>query len=117
MPPGAAAISIIIPTVFNIILGYTIYYYLKSRHAERMAMIENGIPLNEAQPPVRQNPFGFRLGMLAMGIGLGVFIAGLLDTYTNLSDETVYPAMIFLVGGGALVASYFFKFPTISDGE
>ena len=46
------------------------------------------------------------LAFLLMGIGLGVFIANLLDTYSNLDSDAVYPALIFLMAGVGLYAGY-----------
>lgn len=37
-----------------------------------------------------------------MGIGIGVFMALLLTTYTSLDKGAVYPAMIFLIAGISL---------------
>jgi hypothetical protein len=41
-----------------------------------------------------------------MGIGAGVFIASLLDTYSNLDSEAVYPALIFLMAGLGLYLGF-----------
>ena len=41
-----------------------------------------------------------------MGIGIGVFIALLLTTYTTLDKEALYPAMIFLMAGISLFIGF-----------
>jgi len=41
-----------------------------------------------------------------MGIGLGVFIANILDTYTGLEDDAIYPSMIFLMAGVGLYVGF-----------
>jgi hypothetical protein len=41
-----------------------------------------------------------------MGIGLGIFIANILDTYTGLEDDAVYPSMIFLMAGVGLYVGF-----------
>ena len=46
------------------------------------------------------------LAFLLMGIGLGVFIANILDTYSNLDDDAVYPALIFLMAGLGLYVGF-----------
>ena len=43
---------------------------------------------------------------LFMGIGLGVFIASLLDTYTTLDEDAVYPAIIFIMAGLGLYTGF-----------
>ena len=40
-----------------------------------------------------------------MGIGIGVFIASILDQYTTLGEE-VYPATIFLMAGIGLFIGF-----------
>jgi hypothetical protein len=41
-----------------------------------------------------------------MGIGLGVFIASLLDNYTTLDEDAVYPAVIFFMAGVGLFIGF-----------
>ena len=43
--------------------------------------------------------------MLAIGIGTGILIASILESYTVLDEEVAYPSMIFLFGGLFLVAN------------
>ena len=46
-----------------------------------------------------------KFGMLAVGIGIGILIASLLESYTVLDEEVAYPSMIFLFGGVFLIAN------------
>nr|WP_262731953.1 hypothetical protein [Gaetbulibacter sp. NE] len=41
-----------------------------------------------------------------MGIGLGSFIALLLETYTSINDGGIYPACIFTMAGLGLFAGF-----------
>jgi hypothetical protein len=41
-----------------------------------------------------------------MGIGTGVFLSLVLETYTGLDSDAIYPAMIFLMGGVGLFAGF-----------
>jgi hypothetical protein len=43
--------------------------------------------------------------MLAVGIGIGILVGSLLDSYTALDEEVAFPSMIFLFGGGFLIAN------------
>ena len=45
------------------------------------------------------------IAFLLMGIGLGVFIASILDTYSGLGDA-VYPATIFFMAGVGLFIGF-----------
>ncbi|MEE9407018.1 MAG: hypothetical protein V3V28_02965 [Polaribacter sp.] len=41
-----------------------------------------------------------------MGIGLGVFLALILDTYTSLDEDAIYPATIFFMAGVGLFVGF-----------
>ena len=43
--------------------------------------------------------------MLAVGIGIGVLIGSLVETYTALDEEVAFPSMIFLFSGAFLIAN------------
>jgi len=42
-----------------------------------------------------------------MGIGVGVFIALLLSTYTRLDRDAIYPATIFTMAGLGLFIGFY----------
>jgi hypothetical protein len=46
------------------------------------------------------------IAFLLIGIGLGVLIANILDTYTGLDEDAVYPSIIFLIAGLGLYVEY-----------
>lgn len=97
------------PFVFIILIvtiGITLYFFLKARHAERMAMIEKGtLHIDNRRFRWMPNFIGVKLGMLIFGAGSGMLVAYFISMATN--DQTIYPAMIMLFGGGSLVASFF----------
>jgi hypothetical protein len=41
-----------------------------------------------------------------MGIGLGTFLASLLDNYTALDEDAIYPATIFFMAGVGLFVGF-----------
>ena len=41
-----------------------------------------------------------------MGIGVGVFIAGFLEIYTNMDSDAIYPATIFSMAGLGLFTGF-----------
>ena len=49
--------------------------------------------------------YTLKIGMLAVGVGIGILVGSLLESYTALSEEVAFPSMIFLFGGGFLVAN------------
>lgn len=105
MAPGQVFALLIIT------IGFTLYFFFKARHAERMAMIEKGT-LHLPQGGGRKfkwipNFLGVKLGMLLFGMGMGMLTAYFICMVTE--DQTIYPAMILLFGGGSLVASFFIE--------
>jgi hypothetical protein len=84
------------------------YIYFKTRHKERMFLIEKG-----ADPALFQarkdNGYGtMRVGMFLVGIALGILTGNILSETTLLKEEVAYFSMIFLFGGLSLVIYYIF---------
>ena len=84
----------------------TLYFFIKARHAERMAMIEKG-SLAEEGGIRTPNFIGVKMGMLFFGVGLGLVVAYFISQFPGRDQEALYPAMMFLFGGASLVLSYF----------
>ncbi len=88
-----------------------LYYHLKSRHTERLALIEKGIVTEDVKylydsSHKRSNPFGsLKWGLVLIFVGLGLFLAQLATIKWGLDDST-YPAMISLGAGLALIIFY-----------
>lgn len=87
-----------------------IYVIVTARHRQRMAMIEKGMnPGAEAPPEMHKS---LRNGMVLVGIGLGLFLGYLMDTYMpgygpdgDMGDTPLpYFMMVLLCGGAALIA-------------
>ena len=100
-----AVLAIIFGSIFGVF-----YLYFSSRNKERLALIEKGADASifniGKRPGASWKVVVINLAFLLMGIGLGVFLANILDTYSNLDDEAVYPAMIFLMAGAGLYVGY-----------
>ena len=99
----------IMAIIFGSIFG-VFYLYISSRNKERLALIEKGADASIFNLGKRAGSswkvIVLNLAFLLMGIGLGVFLANLLDTYSNLDSEAVYPALIFLMAGLGLYVGY-----------
>lgn len=96
--------------ILIITIGLSLFFFLRARHIERMAMIEKGTlqaNLEAVRKPFFRAPnfIGIKIGMLLLGIGLGLVIATFISV--GINNDAIYPAMIFLCGGSALVASFF----------
>ncbi|WP_299115881.1 DUF6249 domain-containing protein [uncultured Winogradskyella sp.] len=100
-----AVLAIIFGSIFGVF-----YLYFSSRNKERLALIEKGADASIFNIGKRSGAswkvIVINLAFLLMGIGLGVFIANILDTYSNLNEDAVYPAMIFLMAGAGLYIGY-----------
>ncbi|MBA6155266.1 hypothetical protein H3Z83_01825 [Tenacibaculum sp. S7007] len=102
--------EIFIPiSMFAAIFGI-VYLYFTTRHKERLALIEKGADASIFMSGKKSSSFGrffiLNLSLLLMGIGLGVFLALLLDTYTAMDEDAIYPACIFFTGGLGLFAGF-----------
>jgi hypothetical protein len=102
--------EILIPiSMFAAIFGI-VYLYFSTRNKERLALIEKGADASIFNIGKRSGSSWkvvvLDISFLLMGIGLGIFIAHLLETYSALDDDAVYPAMIFLMAGLGLYVGY-----------
>ena len=98
--------EVLIPLiVFASIFGIA-YVFLNTRNKERLSLIEKGADASLfATKKNHRSNLTLKFGMLAVGIGVGILIASLLESYTILDEEVAYPSMIFLFGGMFLVAN------------
>ena len=101
----------VLAVIFGSIFG-VFYLYFSTRNKERMALIEKGADASIFMKGQPKNAAPFwkvvilNLSVLLMGIGVGVFLALVLDTYTGLDSDAIYPAMIFLMAGVGLFAGF-----------
>lgn len=101
---------IILPIIFGAIFG-VFYLYLSTRNKERLALIEKGADASIFMRGRQETApfwkvFILNLSLLLMGVGIGVFMALLLTTFTSLKEEGVYPATIFFMAGVGLFVGF-----------
>ncbi|WP_299334332.1 DUF6249 domain-containing protein [uncultured Psychroserpens sp.] len=101
---------IIIPIIFGAIFG-VFYLYFSTRNKERLALIEKGADASIFMKGKQQTApiwkvLILNLALLLMGIGVGTFIASVLDNYTTLDEDAVYPATIFFMAGVGLFIGF-----------
>ena len=95
---------------FGMIFG--IFYLMYStRNRERLALIEKGVDASifmkgrqESTPMWKV--YILNLAYLLIGSGLGIFIALLITTYTDLNNGAVYPSIIIMMAGIGLLAGF-----------
>jgi len=98
--------AIIFGTLFGIV-----YLFFTTRHKERLSLIEKGADaslFNTGSKPTKNGwlKLLLNIGLMAMGIGLGVFLGGLM-VMNGMHEEMAFPSMIFLCGGLGLVIGFF----------
>lgn len=101
---GAQDILIVL-IIFSSLFGI-IYVYITARNRERMAMIEKEVSPKDFLQRAKSNTYGIlNWGMLLGGLGFGLFIANLLETYTAVEEVPAYFAGALFFGGiGLLIA-------------
>lgn len=101
---------IIIPIIFGAIFG-VFYLYFSTRNKERLALIEKGADASifvrgkQHAAPIWK-VFILNIALLFMGIGAGTFLASVLDEFTTLDNDAVYPAVIFFMAGIGLFIGF-----------
>ena len=111
------AFEAIVPLVAIIftfgIPGIVIFWYINSRHRERMRLIEKGLSPDEVKQYF-QNPYyvkeknkysALKWGMLLAFVGLGFFISEMLMEFTDVSDG-ITPALLLFFAGLAFLFYY-----------
>lgn len=99
--------EILIPiSLFAAVFGIA-YLYLITRNKERMALIEKGASAELFNKPVKEGVGALKLGIMAIGVGIGIVTANLFVSAHLLVEEVAFPSMIFLFAGIGLVASYY----------
>lgn len=100
----------IIPISFFLAIFGIVYLYLSTRNKERLALIEKGADASIFNLGKKAGSswkvIVLNMAFLLMGIGLGVFLANLLKTYTALDDDAIYPALIFFMAGVGLYVGF-----------
>jgi hypothetical protein len=102
---------IILPIIFGTIITLC-YFYFSSRNKERMALIDKGAEASIffSSKPKTITPLWkvviINLATLAMGIGIGIVIGGVLDYSYGIAEEIAYPSAIFILGGLGLLGGF-----------
>ena len=97
---------LIVLIIFAAIFGI-VFVIATARNKERMAMIEKGVGPKDFMTERRPNSYGIlKWALLLVGVGFGLFIGSLLDTYTRVPEEPAYFAAALFFGGAGLFAAF-----------
>lgn len=86
-------------------VSFIAYLFFNTRNRERMALIEQGQDASIFVKPHDRISMTLRLGLLAVGVGLGILTAEALYN-SGFREDVAFPAMIFLMGGAGLLMAY-----------
>jgi hypothetical protein len=100
---------ILILGVIPITIVLVLFFIQKSKHKERMTLIEKGINIDTLER--KNSPFQDVLlwGMLAGGIGLGLLIAYFLLEIKVCKDDMILGILAMIFGGISLISYYIIK--------
>ena len=103
--------AILIPITFFLVIFGIYYLYYSTRNKERLALIEKGadasIFVHGGKPTiVVWKIVILNLALLLMGIGTGVLLGGILESF-GVNDEVSFPGSIFMMAGLGLLIGFF----------
>jgi hypothetical protein len=85
----------------------SLYFYLKARHTERMALIEKGLFIQEKkEAKSKTGGLGLKVGSFLISLALGLFFGYLLSEYSVIHPVISFFSMILLFGGLSLVINF-----------
>jgi hypothetical protein len=87
---------------------YIIFYAIKVKNREKMALIEKGMDPSLANDKGRRRPAhpsgNLKTGLFFIGVALGILMGYVLYIATQMNEWVTYPSMILLFGGIALIS-------------
>ena len=99
--------EILVPiSIFAATFGI-IFVIVTARNRERMSMIEKGVNPQDFMSKSKPSVYGIlKWALLLVGLGFGLFIGSLLETYTQIQEEPAYFASTLFFGGLGLVVAF-----------
>jgi hypothetical protein len=104
--------EILIPIIFFLTVGAVLGTYLLTRHKERMNMIEKGMKADDIKSLYMRHAFqtnpltSLKWGIVLIGVGAAIML-GMYLHRNFVFEEGIYPSLIAIFGGIALVLFYF----------
>lgn len=109
---GLEALIPLVAIVFTFgIPGVIIFWWLYTKHRERMRLIEKGLPPEEVKAYFAEsgsskprNPYSsLKWGILLTFLGIGIFLANLLEGMYDIEEGVMMGIIVLSAGLGLLV--------------
>lgn len=101
--------EVLIPLIIFAVIFGIVFVIISARNRERMAMIEKGVnPKDFMSGPRQSNPYIIlKWALLLVGLGLGIFVGSMIETYSAIQEEPAYFGSALFFGGLGLVLAFF----------
>jgi len=101
---------IVMAIIFGTLFGI-VYLFISARHKERLSLIEKGADASIFYSPNKRSfPIWkiiiVHLALVFTGIGVGIFMAGIMDYQLNIERSVAYPGSIFTMAGIGLLVGF-----------
>lgn len=103
--------ALVLIIIFGTIFG-VFYMYFSTRNKERLALIEKGadasifVKSKKGFTTPTWKIFVINVALLSVGVGLGIFIAGVLHYNLGIDEEIAFPGTIFTMAGLGLFTGF-----------
>jgi Sec-independent protein secretion pathway component TatC len=104
MNPFSELTNTLVPIALFSAMVLSLYFFLKARNQERLAIIEKG--LYNSVKPARKPFSSLKIGIFLIGDALGIFVGYILFKYTTINGVVSFFSMILLFGGIALIVNH-----------
>ncbi len=107
-------VEVVFISLFIIIFGI-FYLHYSTRNKERLSLIDKGADASiffSAKAAQKRSSVPIwkilvlNLAVLLMGIGAGIFIGAIIDTYSRLNEGVAFSGSIFLMAGIGLFVGF-----------
>lgn len=109
MPVGEQMAGVFAVTGIFISIITFIVYFFKTRHAERMEMIKNGVQeLPSLSKHNKKSYAALKMGLLLLSVGLGLMTGLLIDSALGTEPAATFIS-ILIFGGVSLIFYYYYS--------
>ena len=107
----------IICICFLLCLFFAWFFHNRSNHEERKLLIQQGISLTDPLPDKNKRnwlkTFWLKIGMVVLGLSIGLIVIAILVNLNIIGhSDAIFPGILGICGGGALIISHYMESKT-----